>query len=80
MDDIFDDEFLDMCRYEVGTIINNNRNTIIATNDLEIATNYYESTMAKFSPVNNNNHTIVFLYDYDKNVNLNYYDSSMEIC
>nr|DAR28990.1 MAG TPA: hypothetical protein [Crassvirales sp.] len=80
MDDIFDDEFLDMCRYEVGTIINNNRNTIIATNDLETATNYYESTIAKFSPVNDNNHTIVFLYDYDKNANLNYYDSRTEIC
>lgn len=80
MDSLFEDETLDMCQYEVGTIINNNRNTIVVTNDLETATNYYESTIAKFSPANDNNHTIVFLYDYDKNANINYYDSRTEIC
>ena len=36
---MFDDETFDICRYEVGKIVNNNRDTIIVTNDLETANN-----------------------------------------
>lgn len=73
------DECFEINRYEVGTIINDNRSTIITTNDLEIANDYYERTVNKVCKIDNN-HNIVFLYDYDKNVNLNYYDSDIDIC
>lgn len=66
-------------RYEVGSIINNNRNTIITTNDLKIANEYYEMTISKLNIKNNIDHNIVFLYDYDKSCNLNYYDSNIDI-
>lgn len=77
---MFDDETFDMCRYEVGIIINNNRDTIVVTNDLKTANNYYEAAIKKLSPANDINHTIIFLYDYDKNTNINYYDSAVELC
>lgn len=63
---MFEDDSFDMFRYEVGIIVNNNRDTICATNDLETANNFYEAAIKKYSPVNDINHTIIFLYDYDK--------------
>lgn len=75
---MFEDDSFDIFRYEVGIIVNNNRNTICSTNDLEIANNFYEAAIAKYSPSNDINHTIVFLYDYDKNTNINYYDNESE--
>lgn len=77
---MFDDEIFDICRYEVGIIINNYRDIIVVTNDLETANNYYEATIKKLSPANDINHTIIFLYDYDKNTNINYYDSEVDVC
>lgn len=77
---MFDDETFDICRYEVGKIVNNNRDTIIVTNDLETANNYYEAAIKKLSSSNDVNHTIIFLYDYDKNTNINYYDSEIDVC
>jgi hypothetical protein len=65
-----------MYRYEVATIINGNRNTIAATNDLEIAKNFYESTIRVTT---NEKKVIVFLYAYDKNANIEYYDSSVDL-
>lgn len=76
---MFYDEFI-ICKYEVGTIINNNRDTILVTDDLKLANKIYERTIKKFSPNNDINHTIVFLYDYDKNTNINYYDSEIDVC
>lgn len=67
-----------ICRYEVGTIINENRNTIMCTNDLDTATKYYEKIIEKIISKNENAHVIVFLYDYDKNTNINYYDSEVD--
>lgn len=77
---MFEDETLAICRYEVGTIINNNRDTILVTNDLELANRIYEKAIEKFSPNNDVNHTIIFLYDYDKNTNINYYDTEVDVC
>lgn len=71
-----DEDIMTICKYEVGTIINNNRDTIYAGNDLESANNYYESCINKYS--NTDCHVIVFLYDYDKNTNINYYDSETD--
>ena len=71
---------LSICRYEVGIIVNNNRDTILVTDNLELANHYYEKAIARFSPENDENHTIIFLYDYDKNANINYFDSETDIC
>lgn len=73
-----DDIILDICRYEVGIIINDNRESI-PTNDLETANNYYEAAVEKYAPDNTVNHVIVFLYDYDKNTNINYFDNAVDI-
>ena len=74
------DELLDMYRYEVGIIVNNNRDTILVTDDLNTANYYYEKTIEKYSPNNDKNHTIIFLYDYDKNTNINYFDNEFDVC
>lgn len=75
---MFEDDSFDMFRYEVGIIVNNNKDTICATNDLETANNFYEAAIKKYSPADDTNHTIIFLYDYDKNTNINYYDNESE--
>lgn len=67
----------DIYRYEVGLLINNNKNTIVATNDLEVAKNYYHSTINKYN--NTNSRVVVFIYDYDNNANIEYYDSEIDI-
>lgn len=72
---IIDD--IEIYQYEVGTIINNNRDTICVTNDLETATYFYEATINKH--IDKNDHVIVFLYDYDKHANINFYDSETEL-
>ena len=69
---------IEIYKYEVGTIINNNRDTICATNDLEIATYYYEAAINRYT--DKNDYVIVFLYDYDKHSNINFYDSQTELC
>ena len=43
-----EDDSLVICKYEVGTIINNNRDTIHVGNDLESANNFYEATVNKY--------------------------------
>ena len=70
---MFDDETFDICRYEVGKIVNNNRDTIIVTNDLETANNYYEAAIKKLSPPNDISDNIRFNYNkliYIKSITL----------
>ena len=64
--------------YEVGTIINDNRKTIIATHSLDIAKSIYSNTVNKYK--DSTDHVIVFLYDYETGVNKEYYDSETDIC
>lgn len=64
--------------YEVGTIINDNRKTIIATHSLDIAKSVYKNIVDKHQ--NSTDHVIVFLYDYETGVNKEYYDSETDIC
>ena len=69
-------------RFEVGTIINDNRNTILASSDLELANFVYERKVQDIIDYGNNkttNHIIVFLYDYDKNANINYFDNETDL-
>lgn len=71
IDEIFDE----IKRYEVGTICEEQgRKTILTTNDLELANTKYEKIVHSI-PNNYKFHIKVFLFDYDKNCNLNYYDS-----
>lgn len=65
----------DIYRYEVGTIINENRNTIAVTNSLEAANIIYEKVIEDLDYID---HSIVYIYDYDKNANINYYDSEVD--
>lgn len=74
------DEFLDIYRYEVGVIVNDNRDTVLVTDDLSAANYYYEKTIEKYSINNDENHIIVFIYDYDKNTNINYFDNETDVC
>lgn len=71
-----DNELFDIRRFEVGAIINNNRYTIKTTNDIEEATIYYEKAVHSYHP--ERNHVIIFLYDFEKATNLNYYDSEVD--
>ena len=73
--DYFED--LTIYRYEVASIINGNRNTIAATNNLEAAKIYFNTNINKFA--NSTDHVILFVYDYDKNANIEYYDSEVDL-
>lgn len=64
--------------YEVGTIINDNRKTIIATHNLDIAKSVYKNVVNRHQ--NSTDHVIVYLYDYENSVNKEYYDSETDIC
>lgn len=72
----FDD--IGIYRYEVASIINGYRDTIAATNDLEAAKIYFNANINKFT--NSIDHVILFIYDYDKNTNIEYYDGEAELC
>ena len=61
-------------RYEIGTIINENRTIEVVTNDLPSAENYYEYLLLKHA---HNKNVIIFLFDYDKNTNIHYYDGNV---
>lgn len=65
----------ELYRYEIGIIINENRNTIAVTNSLEAANIIYERVI---KDLDDTDHSIVYIYDYDKNANINYYDSEVD--
>ena len=73
---MIDEEILEYIkRYEVGIICDvEGRKTILVTNDLKVATDKFES-IVKSIPNDYKFHLKVFIFDYDKNCNLNYYDS-----
>ena len=71
----FDD--IGIYRYEVASIINGYRDTIAVTNDLEAAKIYFNANIDKFA--NSTDRVILFIYDYDKNTNIEYYDSEVEL-
>lgn len=71
-----DDDIFDIRRFEVGAIVNNNRYTIKTTNDIEEATVAYERAVHSYK--NDIDHVIIFMFDYDKGTNVNYYDSEVD--
>lgn len=76
---MFIDETLDIANYEVGYIKDGQESTILATDDLEEATAAYEYAVDKYSPSNTIYHIIVYLYDVEKQCNINYYNNYDEI-
>lgn len=73
MIDIFE---ADLYSLELYIIINNNRKTIAIGDDLLHLTKLYEKFVEKYS--NTEDHVIIALYDFDKNTNINYYDSELD--
>lgn len=71
-----DDDTFDIRRFEVGAIVNNNRYTVKTTNDIEEATVTYERAVHSYK--NDIDHVIIFMFDYDKGTNINYYDSEVD--
>ena len=74
--EILEDELFEIRRFEVGAIINDCRYIIKTTNDIEEATMFYERACHSYKP--DINHVIIFLFDYDKNTNINYYDNYVD--
>lgn len=70
------DDIIEIIRFEVGAIVNGQRYTIKATNDVEDAIKSYENAVNIYKK--DENHVTIFLFDYDKNTNINYYDSQVD--
>lgn len=70
---------LEIPRYEVVKIVNENRNTIMIIDNIDVALSCFNCSV---DSINNNtkNHIVIFIYDYDKNTNIKYYDSEFDIC
>lgn len=71
-----EDDTFNIRRFEVGAIINNNRYIITATNNIDFANNMYQKAIDNYR--NSINHVILFVFDYDKGININYYDSEVD--
>lgn len=70
------DDTIEIRRFEVGAIVNGQRYTIKTTNDVEDAVEFYEKAVDMYKK--DKNHVAIFLFDYDKNTNINYYDSQVD--
>lgn len=70
------DDIMEIRRFEIGAIVNGQRYTIKTTNDVEDAVKSYEDAVNIYKK--DENHVVIFLFDYDKNTNINYYDSEVD--
>ena len=70
------DDTIEIRRFEVGVIVNGQRYTIRTTNDVEETVEFYEKAVNIYKK--DKNHVAIFLFDYDKNTNINYYDSQVD--
>lgn len=68
----------DIYRYEIGIIINEDRDTKAVTNDEQAAIEVF-SSLLKDNRNNKDDHIVIFVFDYDKNTNIRYYDNQTEI-
>lgn len=71
---------IDICKYELLEIINNERKVIAVGNDLEAITIMYSNIVEKYHNKTTKDHVIITLFDYDKAININYYDNEIDIC
>lgn len=70
------DDIIEIRRFEVGAIVNGQRYTIKTTDDIKNAVKSYENAVNIYKK--DENHVAIFLFDYDKNTNINYYDSRVD--
>lgn len=76
-DELFNE--FNICNYEITAIINNSRNTIGITNDLEEANLIYEKAVNSVVDEYKDSHVIIILYDYNKSTNINYFDNETDL-
>lgn len=62
-----------VCEYEVAQIINEMKSIVCTTNNINTARRYYDRAV-KYLIDNKSPKGIVYLFDYDKNINLEYFD------
>lgn len=70
----------DIATYEVGYNLNDQSHIVYVGYSLEDATVVYEYTVETHAIIGTTNHIIVWLYDYEKQSNINYYNNYDEIC
>ena len=68
----------DIYKYEIGIITNEDRDTKAVTNDERAAISLF-SSLLEDNKNNKNDHIVIFVFDYDKNTNIKYYDNRTEI-
>lgn len=74
-----EDELFEIRRYEVYTLINDTKTTLITTNNINIAKEYYNALVNDSITNYNKNRDIYAIFDYDKNTNIEYYDSKTDV-
>lgn len=60
-------------RYVVKKVTVSGTIDIVSTSDKEIADNYYEAELEKIK--DDTSHIVIYIYDYDKNTNIKYFDN-----
>lgn len=68
----------DIYKYEIGIITNEDRDTKAVTNNEQDAISIF-SSLVEDNKNNRDDHIIIFIFDYDKNTNIRYYDNQTEI-
>lgn len=76
---LMEDELFEIRRYEVYTLINDTKTTLITTNNINIAKEYYNALVNDSITNYNKNRDIYAIFDYDKNTNIEYYDSKTDV-
>lgn len=70
---------MEIGRFEIGIIRNGNRYTVAVTKDYKNANIIYRRLVDRdMQRQDNDVQTIIFIFDYDKNTNIDYYDSNTD--
>lgn len=72
-------EDFDIVVYEIACIKNNQTICMYISENLEDATETYETLINTYVTNNTKDHIIIYLYDYNKQTNINYYNNYDEI-
>lgn len=66
-----------IARYEIGTIINGNKKVRIVDNKLDKMKKWFKHICSKYT--NDKDHVYIYLFDYEKNTNIEDYDNRSDI-
>lgn len=69
---------MEIGKFEVGIIRNGLRATVAVGNDYNSMINIYNKLVEKDKSRTDNVQYIIFMFDYDKNTNIEYYDSYVD--